>query len=80
LIFLYAVCNHENMDIKQIIADCGLTRAEICQRAGITRGFLSMLESGTRSVGTDRIAAVAMALGVTPAKLRPDLAALFADT
>ena len=68
------------MEIAQLIQDSPKTREEICVEAGISRGFLSLLERKERKVGTDSILGLSQALGVSPSVLRPDLAALFAPS
>ena len=64
------------MEIRALINNSGKTRAEIIAQVGLSPAYLSMLESGERSVGKKYLTALADCLGVTPATLRPDLAAL----
>ena len=66
------------MNITHHIEANGLSRADICKAAGITKGFLSLIESGDRRVGVGKLSALAAALGVAPGDLRPDLAGIFA--
>lgn len=42
--------------------------------------MLSMIENGDRKISPSRAQALAEALGITAADLRPDLAALFPQT
>lgn len=65
------------MDIAETIKASGKTRAEICAEAGISQPTLSMVESGKRKIGPAHCTLLARALGVSPADLRPDLAAIF---
>jgi transcriptional regulator with XRE-family HTH domain len=65
------------MNITNHIKKCGKTRAEICAEAGISTAYLSMIEHGERRIGVAKLTALADALGVDPADIRPDLAAIF---
>lgn len=65
------------MNLTEHIKASGLTRAQICQSAGISRGMLSLIERGKRRIGADRAAAFAAALGVSVDVVRPDLAEIF---
>ncbi|WP_158966221.1 helix-turn-helix domain-containing protein [Chachezhania sediminis] len=67
------------MDISAHIKDQGLSRAEICEVAGISRAYLSLIEKGERRVGTGKAGALAAALGVPVQSLRPDLAEMFSS-
>jgi len=51
-----------------------LTQAELAKQAGVTKSFISLLESGKRdirSVGYETVARIAEALGVSPQELFP---------
>lgn len=62
------------MDITAIIKERGLTRAQVCIMAGISRPMLSMIERGRRRAGLDTARSLADALGTDVIKIRPDLA------
>jgi transcriptional regulator with XRE-family HTH domain len=52
----------------------GLTQGELAKQAGVTKSFISLLESGKRdirSVGYETVARIAEALGVSPQELFP---------
>jgi len=52
----------------------GLTQAELAEAAGVTKSFISLLESGhrdLRSVGYETVARIADTLGVSPEDLFP---------
>jgi transcriptional regulator with XRE-family HTH domain len=52
----------------------GLTQAELAKQAGVTKSYISLLESGQRdirSVGYETVARIADALGVSPQELFP---------
>lgn len=68
------------MNITDHIEASGRTRGQICELAGISRAMLSMIENGDRKISPSRAQALAEALGITAADLRPDLAALFPQT
>lgn len=65
------------MDITAKIATLGMSRAEICKKAGISPAYLSLIEKGDRKVGVGKVRDLADALGVTVRDLRPDLADVF---
>ena len=65
------------MNITEHIEANGLSRAQICKTAGISKGFLSLIESGERRIGVKKVQDLADALGVSAGDLRPDLAFLF---
>ena len=65
------------MDIRKKVENCGKTRAEICKEAGISAAYLSMIESGKRMVGIDKITPLADAIDADPCDLRPDIANIF---
>ena len=65
------------MDIQKLVKGADLSRTEICKATGMSLAHLSAIEHGRRKIGVDKIAKLAIALGVTPAKLRPDLAQIF---
>ncbi|WP_104492008.1 helix-turn-helix domain-containing protein [Paracoccus denitrificans] len=65
------------MDLTEHIKAHGLSRAQICEAAGISRGMLSLIERGKRRIGTERALAFANALGLSIDAVRPDLADLF---
>jgi len=67
------------MDITTHIKEQGLSRAGICERAGISRAFLSLIEKGHRRVGIAKVGALAEALGVEALDLRPDLRGILDD-
>ncbi|WP_102856399.1 helix-turn-helix domain-containing protein [Phaeobacter piscinae] len=67
------------MDITEHINTKGLSRDKICEQAGISRPFLSLIERKERSPGPKTVGRLAKALGVTVRDLRPDLAGLFGD-
>ena len=66
------------MNITKHIEACGLNRAEICARSGISRSMLSLIERGQRRIGVEKAAVFAAALGVPVQAVRPDLAEMFA--
>jgi transcriptional regulator with XRE-family HTH domain len=47
----------------------GLSQAELAQRAGLNRPYVSDVERGTRNVSLDSICKLANALGMTLAEL-----------
>lgn len=63
------------MSITDHINASGFSREEICRKAGLSRSMLSMIERGDRKASPDRALALAAALNVHPAEIRPDLAA-----
>lgn len=65
------------MDMKQLVKRSGKTRRNICEEAGISRALLSLLESGQRQIGLQKLESLSIALGAKPFELRPDLAAIF---
>lgn len=65
------------MDLAKHIEASGLSRADICAAVGISRGMLSLIESGQRRIGVEKAAALAAALKVPVALVRPDLADMF---
>lgn len=65
------------MDIKAIFQASGKSQSQIASETGVSSGYVSLVLSGQRSVGPDRLKVFADALGVTPADIRPDLASLF---
>ncbi|AHD00461.1 helix-turn-helix domain-containing protein [Leisingera methylohalidivorans] len=68
-----------DMNITEHISANGLSREKICQEAGISRAFLSLIERNERSPGPQTVGRLAKALGVSVRDLRPDLAGLFGD-
>lgn len=69
-------CNDRRMSIKHIIEASGRARSDIIADAGISQSHFALIESGQRKIGLRHIAALAAALGVSPADLRPDWAEL----
>ncbi|KJZ31649.1 hypothetical protein TW83_07755 [Paracoccus sp. S4493] len=67
------------MEIREHITARGLSRAQICAAAGISRGMLSLIESGHRRIGVEKAEAFAAALGLPIASVRPDLAQMFTN-
>lgn len=67
------------MDITSHISTNGLSRKAICEKAGISRAYLSLIENGERNIGPNKVKDLADALGVTVRDLRPDLAGTFGD-
>ncbi|PTW45674.1 helix-turn-helix domain-containing protein [Rhodovulum kholense] len=65
------------MNITALIEKSGLSRKQVCERSGVSRSMLSLIESGKRQVSPERAQKLAAVLGVTVEELRPDLAALF---
>lgn len=65
------------MRITEHITQNGLSRADICAKARISRGMLSLIESGKRQIGPERARDLADALGVPVEAVRPDLAKVF---
>lgn len=65
------------MNITEHIAAKGISRADICAKAQISRGMLSLIESGQRRIGIEKLTAFADALGLPVASIRPDLAEVF---
>lgn len=68
------------MSITDHIEASGLSRGQICERAGVSRSMLSLMESGKRQIRADRAKALAEVLGVAVADIRPDLAKVFDAT
>ncbi len=68
------------MDITEHINSRGLSRADVCARAGISRAYLSLIEKGLRSIGPAKVHDLADALGVSVQDLRPDLAKVFSGS
>lgn len=50
--------------IRELRLREGLTIAEVCERAGISRGMLSKIETGSTMAGMDTLARIARSLGV----------------
>ena len=50
--------------IREIRQRHGLTIAQVCEQAGISRGMLSKIETGLAAAGMDTLARIARALGV----------------
>ncbi|MFG6566700.1 helix-turn-helix domain-containing protein [Sulfitobacter sp. 1A13679] len=67
------------MDITEHINSNGLSRADVCKAAGISRAHLSLIEAGQRKIGVSKVRALAEALGVSVGDLRPDLTDVFGD-
>lgn len=67
------------MDITEHINGNGLSRSKICEDAGISRAYLSLIEQNLRRVGPAKVKDLADALGVSITDLRPDLAELFSE-
>ena len=65
------------MNLTDHISTQKLSRADVCEKAGISRAYLSLIERGQRRIGPEKVCALAAALGVSVADLRPDLAGLF---
>ena len=51
--------------IKQIREKCGLTQDQLCQKANISKGFLSDVENGKRNISSQKLLEVANALGAS---------------
>lgn len=51
--------------IKERRTELGWTQDQLCQKAGISKSFLSELENGKRSVSADNLLDLARALGVS---------------
>lgn len=51
--------------IRQRRSELGWTQEQLAREAALSKGFLSDLEAGKRSVGADSLLALATALGVT---------------
>lgn len=51
--------------IKARRTDLGWTQDQLAEKAGISKGFLSDLENGKRSVSADKLLDIARALGVS---------------
>ncbi|WP_343502113.1 MULTISPECIES: helix-turn-helix domain-containing protein [Roseobacteraceae] len=68
------------MNITEHISTRGLSRADVCAKAGISRAYLSLIERGLRSIGPAKVHDLADALGVSVKDLRPDLAKVFAGS
>jgi transcriptional regulator with XRE-family HTH domain len=67
------------MDIKTLVNQSGKSRSEICAETGMSQGFLSLIESGQRKPRGEYLSKLAQSLGVSPADIRPDLAAMLDD-
>lgn len=55
--------------IKQLRADRGWTQDELAERAGISRSYLTELETGAKTINARRLSEVARAFGVEPESL-----------
>ncbi|MBT8152737.1 helix-turn-helix transcriptional regulator [Epibacterium ulvae] len=62
------------MNISSHIKTHNLSRETICEQAGISRAMLSLVESGKRQIGPNKVNDLAAALGIDPSELRPDWA------
>lgn len=51
--------------IKQIREKCGLTQDQLCQKANISKGFLSDVENGKRNISSQKLLEVANVLGAS---------------
>jgi transcriptional regulator with XRE-family HTH domain len=51
--------------IKERRAQLGWTQEQLAKESGLSKGFISDLEAGKRSVGADSLLAIATALGVS---------------
>ncbi|GAB6193925.1 helix-turn-helix domain-containing protein [Desulfocastanea catecholica] len=51
--------------IKQIREKCGLTQDLLCQKANISKGFLSDVENGKRNISSQKLLEVANVLGAS---------------
>jgi len=51
--------------IKSRRTDLGWTQDQLAQKAGISKGFLSDVENGKRSVGADKLLDLAQVLGLS---------------
>jgi transcriptional regulator with XRE-family HTH domain len=56
-----------------------LTHSEFADMVGVNRVTVSRWESGTRLIDVPMLPLVAEKTGISPARLRPDLAALFVE-
>jgi transcriptional regulator with XRE-family HTH domain len=68
------------MDLTAYINASGISRADLCAKAGISRAHLSLIEAGERKIGPQKVRGLADALGLSIRDLRPDLANLFGET
>lgn len=55
--------------IRELRQKHGLTIAQVAEQAGISRGMLSKIENGQTSAGTETLARIARALGVSMSML-----------
>src|SRR4051812_41759467 len=55
--------------IRSLRGGRGFTLRQLAERAGLSARFLVQLESGTANVSVRKLAALARALGTTPAEL-----------
>jgi transcriptional regulator with XRE-family HTH domain len=53
--------------VRQIREQRGFSQEQLAELAGIHRTYMSSVERGQRNIGLDNIAALADALGVSPA-------------
>jgi transcriptional regulator with XRE-family HTH domain len=53
--------------VRRIREQRGLSQEQLAELAGIHRTYMSSVERGQRNIGLDNIAALAAALGVSPA-------------
>ena len=51
--------------VKRRRTELGLTQDELAQKAGISKGFLSDLENGKRSIGAERLLDLGRAMSVS---------------
>src|SRR4029453_3158257 len=65
--------------IRRLRSAQGLTLADVAERAGISQGMLSRLETGAVSPSLDTLAAVAKAIGTEIATLFRDVGARPSD-
>ena len=64
------------MNITKHIEASGRSRADICAAVGISRGMLSLIESGHRRIGVEKALVFADTIGVPLSIVRPDLAGI----
>lgn len=66
------LARHLGNTVRRIRSQHGLTIADVAEKAGISRGMLSKIETGQTATSLDTLARLAHALGVTMATLFRD--------
>ena len=59
--------------LRKLREDSGLSQEDLANAAELHRTHISLIERGQRSIRLETIEKLAVALGVQPSKLMPDL-------